>query len=118
MYSCAVCKKPRWRRLLRRPRLKVAVVEAIAGTRIGAELLPELVEFKSFGDPMPEAVELHQEFGPASCTRRRWSGRGLCIRGIHYGSMREVIIEACEGNRLAFSASSAAVLSVLCVLRF
>jgi hypothetical protein len=31
--------------------------------------------------------------------------------------MGEAIIEACEENRLAFSASSAAVLSVLCVLR-
>src|SRR5580692_11913730 len=65
------------------PGLKVAVIEAVAGTSIPAKLLPQLTEFKSLGDSHPESIELHKKLGPAGCVWRRRAGRGLCLRGIH-----------------------------------
>jgi hypothetical protein len=76
---------------LLRTRLKVAVIKPVAGAGIGAELLPQLAEFQSLRDPMPESIELRQKSRSARCGRRRRTGRGLKGRGRHHALSEQTL---------------------------
>ena len=73
------------------PFLEISMIESVAGTGIGAELLPQLAEFKSLRDPMPESIELHEEFGASSGRGRGRARRGLGGRGIHYALSEQTL---------------------------